>query len=290
MAHPGFKEWLQDKMSSPHTILRYSRIAADFEKWCKEHGVVKVDSEDLANWKEYLLNATYVRAGQQHRYRPSTVSNAIKGIKAYLEYLVSIGALSPHILELKNTNLLVKSKSQWLDDPKIEKLLNHFSKEWDRLRNPWRYTRNRAIVFSMLYGGLRVSEVARLESEHIRIVNGNMLLDIQGSQKRQIAVIGQLKEAIEEWLIHRGNTGTDKLFVSQRGGPLTTNGIEHMFKHQELHGITPHALRNTFVYDLANIGLSATSIANELGHSNGDYITHMTKLFDTNTPRREIKY
>ena len=73
------------------------------------------------------------------------------------------------------------------------------------------------------------------------------------------------------------------VFVTERGGPLTTSAVRKLVARAgELAGLDfpvhPHMLRHACGYELANEGHDTRSIQQYIGHSNIQHTTRYTEL------------
>ena len=285
-----YELWLRKEGKRLNTIVRYLQIASDFQEWhkacagCAMFHPQNVSGLDLQKWKTYLLNeATYQRAkeGPKRKYSITSVNNSIKGIKVYFDFLTETGAIPANPAgDLKLEKIQDEGEPRWLEHSVRGRLLSYIENTELRKKNVWRFNRNRAIVFAIMYAGLRVSEVVDLEladvdfqNEVLQIRNGKT------GKERSVSMNKELIDALQEWIRERGRLlHTKKLFVSQRGGALTTDGLKHIFKQLRdktgIPGFTPHVLRHTFARDLAERGESLRKITELLGNSNVDYARH----------------
>jgi site-specific recombinase XerD len=138
--------------------------------------------------------------------------------------------------------------------------------------------RNRAIALLPLLGGLRVSEIAALDVDDVRLSarKGELHVVGKGEKTRTIPVHPKLREALSEWPAERGScTGagtTPALFVSNRGQRISTDTIADV-----LAGITSaaglddhvtvHVARHTFGTELTRSAVDLVTVAELMGHA-----------------------
>lgn len=281
-----FETWLRIEGKRPNTVRRYIRIATDFLEWLSAAGgdLATVSPLDLQDWKQHLLT------GKEKKYSIATINNSIKGLKTFFEFLRSTGKIGINPAEkLKAQKIQGDREPRWLDRAERSRLLFYVDNEQLRRKNPWRFARNRAICFAMLHAGLRVGEVVALEVRDVDLAAGVIAVrDGKGGKSRTVDMNRDLCDAVREWLDIRGDGASPRLFLSQRGGPLTENGITHLFqtlrKKTGIPDLTPHVLRHTFAHDLAERGVPLQTVADLLGHANLNY----TRVYVTSS-RKEKK-
>ncbi len=280
----GFRSFLIEEGKATSTIKSYLSIITAFQTWWsntvgKEFDPSSVTGVDLQDYKQYLTRIAKNLNG--NRLSPRTINKKLEAIKTYFRYLDETNLIS-----FNPSNKLKQHKIQgqddpprWLDRNEKNRLLRMYpiikNYEWRNIKNHWKFTRNRAIVYLMLYTGLRVSEVVGLELNDIDLERG--ILEIRegkGGKWRRLP-ISQIKElniALKEWLEHRESQENNRLFISERKVPLTVQGIEHLFrnirKETGIEDITPHTLRHTCFHDLLEKGYSLPVVKDIAEHEN----------------------
>jgi integrase/recombinase XerC len=178
-----------------------------------------------------------------------------------------------------------------MEAPELEKLLG---------------LRDKAILEVLYGGGLRVSELVGLSLGDIDRSNGVVRVMGKGSKERICPLNPTALEAIEQWLLRRGEVlakprkGQDAqaLFLNHRGGRLTSRSIaRHLDAYVQKLGLerklSPHALRHSFATHLLAGGADIRVIQELLGHaslSTTQRYTHvgfeqLQKVYDQAHPR-----
>lgn len=140
--------------------------------------------------------------------------------------------------------------------------------------------------------GMRVSELIDVRLKDVDLETARIFVRrVKGSLSTHQPIEGDELRAIRAWLRERENypnTDSNYLFLSERG-PMTRQAInyltEEIGKRAKLSfKITPHMLRHSTGYYLANRGYDTRLIQDYLGHKN---ITHTVKYTRTAASRFE---
>lgn len=167
--------------------------------------------------------------------------------------------------------------------------------------------RDRAI-FELLYGcGLRNSEMVGIELADLDTANGLVLVRGKGKKQRYVPLEGKAEEALKSYLEVRRKILAEarkterRLFINQRGGPLTTRSVARIVKQIGVAkglppDIHPHTLRHAFGTHLLSEGADLRAIQELLGHerlsTTQKYtqlsIKHVMEVYDRTHPRAKL--
>lgn len=147
--------------------------------------------------------------------------------------------------------------------------------------------RDAALILLAYRHGLRVSEVAALRWEQVDLRSG--LLHVNRAKNGTPSVhpmqgdeLRALRQLLRDWPDHGGH-----VFVSERGGPMSTAGIRKMLARTGEEAalpfpVHPHMLRHACGFKLANDGHDTRALQLWLGHKNIQHTVRYTEL----TPAR----
>ena len=130
--------------------------------------------------------------------------------------------------------------------------------------------------------GLRVSELVALRWDQVDLKQGTLHVNrAKRGTPSTHPLRGPELRALRR--LQRDYTGTPYLFVSERGGPVTTSTVRKMITRAgQAAGIPfpvhPHMLRHACGYKLANDGHDTRSIQQYLGHKNITHTVRYTEL------------
>lgn len=149
---------------------------------------------------------------------------------------------------------------------------------WLRAVESWPHARDRAIALLPFYAGLRIGDIVALDVEDVRLSarKGALRVFGKGGKTREVPVHPALGAVLQAWLGERsgwpGAAGERALFLSRRGGRLTTRAASDVFTAITAHAgledaTTAHVGRHTFVTRLIRGGEDLITVAELAGHA-----------------------
>jgi site-specific recombinase XerD len=138
--------------------------------------------------------------------------------------------------------------------------------------------RDRAIALVPFYGGARIAEVAALDVEDVKISarKGSLRLVGKGEKSRDVPVVPELRQALQDWLTERPETEDKALFISRRSrSRMTTDAIDDVLHRIAQNAglddqVTAHVLRHTYATVKIRNGVDIVSVAQLMGHARLD--------------------
>ena len=138
--------------------------------------------------------------------------------------------------------------------------------------------RDRAMLETLYATGLRVSELVGLKRSQVALDAGVVRVMGKGSKERLVPLGEEAIVWLKRWLRDArpalaGESKSDHVFVTARGGPLTRQGFWVLVKrHAAKAGIasaslSPHVLRHAFATHLLNHGADLRVVQLLLGHA-----------------------
>ena len=157
--------------------------------------------------------------------------------------------------------------------------------------------RDIAVVKTFLYGGLRVSELVKLNLNDVDFEDNSIKFFGKGNKERYVPLHPDVIEAIYNYLPHRDeitpkNEDAEKaLFRSYWGNRLGVRSVQLLVKKyaklaniKNAEKITPHKLRHTFATLLYQQTKDIRVLQDILGHAN----ISTTQIY-THTDKKERK-
>jgi len=220
-------------------------------------------------------------------WSPTTTRRKLASVRAFYRYLereerVAInpfaGLRGPRLGRRLPTVLSVQEVEAFLASPlaALEARRSHQDKVAPLAAYAaWRDT----AMFEVLYStGCRISEIAALTWGAIRFEQGTTVVEGKG-RKQRLCVLGEpacvalrTLRVIAGTLWPGADAAAARLFLNQRGQPLTNRSIELQMKvWLRAAGLppelTPHKLRHSFATHLLDAGADLRSVQHMLGHA-----------------------
>ena len=261
---------------------------------------------DLEHLKEFLTPGLDISSvtkenlklciGQLSKKHSSnaSINRFIAAVRSVFAYAHKFGYLEKNpALELKTVKL-PKKVPRFMTQAEVDALC----KEPEKNELLWA-SRDYAL-FEMLYSsGCRVSEITMLGLSDFMNGYDRAVVTGKGDKQRIVYFSKEAKAALKAYLVDRkkvmeenGTLGkTDRIFISQRGLPLSVRGIRYIISRYSgpegtNHHINPHAFRHTFATTMIGNGADVRMVQEMLGHSSistTQRYTHITteKLIET---------
>lgn len=257
------RKYIEEELRSKsnETIRTYSYEIKTFEKWLKNAGT-NLDEYSRADVQQYLDYLT------MNGKSASTVNKIFNAIKSFSRWSKKEDAIED-IRVVKQPDFKNKAPKSL---QRLERL--RVVRESDRSNNK----RNYAIVITLLYTGVRVSELVAINRADVEISErkGSVVIrQGKGNKERTIPLNAETRRAIEKMLEER-NDDHPALFISNRKKRIDVRSVQHVLNK---FGIHPHMLRHTFITDLVrnHDPILAQFLS---GHSSTDMLARYSKPND----------
>jgi site-specific recombinase XerD len=267
-----FEKYLTTERNvSRNTVLSYRDALRLFLRHASECKDCSVDQLDHT-----VLDVDFVRSflgwlEEQRKCGARTRNHRLAVIKSFVRYVASV---APEYLErCRKIREMVPAR---FEKPEIEYLEDDEIPELVKAIDPVSQRRDRALFLLLYNTGARVQEVINLDVCDVRLDPVPIVtLNGKGRKQRTCPLWKRTVEALEQWLLERGEH-QGPLFLNVQGGRLSRSGVVYILrKLVERSGITPkhashvtpHVIRHTTAMHLLQSGVDITTIAAWLGHS-----------------------
>lgn len=280
-----------ERRLSPHTIANYQRDLGQLIAFCEQY--------QLQHWR--TLTPGQVRAYVSWRHRQGvsgrTLQRELSALRGFFNFLLREGVVESNpgvgIPAPKAEKRLPKA----LDVDQMNRLLAIPGDDSLTLRD-------RAMMELFYSSGLRLAELAALDTGSIDHDDNTVRILGKGSKTRIVPVGRKARTALAEWLKARiALAGLDEraLFVGRHGKRLGSRAIEQRLVHwarvQGLGHVHPHMLRHSFASHMLESSGDLRAVQELLGHA--DIATtqvythldfqHLAKIYDQAHPRARRK-
>ncbi|PIE46003.1 MAG: tyrosine recombinase XerC [Gammaproteobacteria bacterium] len=283
---------IAEKQLSEHTVRSYRKDIEDFFYWYAQSEQHRIDHRSMQYFIAYL---------NRKKMAPSSIARKLSALRQYFDFLIEQGVLQNNpakgIKPPKRAKVLPKALS--VDD--INQLLDHPEQFFD-LHNPLQQ-RDYAMLELLYSTGLRVAELASLDTHDIDLSNGQATVIGKGNKERIVLIGSKAQRALKQWLRMRSKVTNEKhftnaLFLNQRGKRLSVRGIQQHIKqigqrfdlNLNLH---PHMLRHSFASHVLQSSGDLRAVQEMLGHSDISStqiythldFQHLARVYDETHPR-----
>ncbi len=201
----------------------------------------------------------------------NSISRHLVSIKVFFRYLQQEGLLDRNVTDTMDSPKLWKILPDTLSEKEVELLLKA-----PNMCKPLG-VRDRAILEIFYASGLRVSELAHLQTSDLHLDDGYIRVIGKGRKERVIPVARDSANILECYLeeirpILCGSPRQQSVFITRRGTALTRQRLWQIIKKYTteagiLKNVTPHTLRHSFASHLLQNGAPLRVIQEMLGHA-----------------------
>jgi integrase/recombinase XerC len=273
-----YRNYLEaERNASAYTVRNYTTDLLHFFQFLRDKKISslkEVDKHVLRNYLSRLVERGFVKA---------SIARKLSAIRSFYRYLLreEIVSISP---VSASSPKLDRRLPLFLTIGEMERLL-----EAPDLSSPVGQ-RDRALLELLYASGIRVSELVKLNREHIDLDSGEIRVRGKGSKERVVLMGKPAAEALSIYLSHGrpellGKKRSSALFLNRYGERLPERRVQRILaNYASITGIDkrvhPHMLRHTFATHLLDGGADLRVVQELLGHANlssTQIYTHVTK-------------
>jgi integrase/recombinase XerD len=269
--------WLEDGLA-PRSLESYRRDLTQLFTWLEQKGI-STQQAQRGDIQLFLAHRTL-----DEDIAARSLARQLTAIKRYQRWLLREGRRSDDPTLTIDPPRLPKLLPKTLSESEVESLINAPDVETPL------GLRDRAMLEALYAAGFRVSELVNLPLAGVSLTDGIVRIMGKGSKERLVP----LGEDAQDWIkryaeesrpVLLKGRGSEALFVTERGGPMSRQMFWYLIKrHAASAGIrselSPHSLRHAFATHLLNHGADLRVVQMLLGHSDiatTQIYTHVAK-------------
>lgn len=269
-----YLRWLdRERRSSPHTTNAYRRDIEQFMTWLSEEEEIPRDQLNLSDVRRLTLRLWLGELADEG-YAGRTLARKVSSLRSFFRYAHKRG-----YCETNPAQLLIV--------PKAEKRLPKTVQPEEMVRlmelpngETAESVQDRAILELFYSSGIRVSELAGLDLQHLDLARAQVHVLGKGNKKRIVPLGQRAMDALREHLNQRGQlygarTDADSrkaLFLAVNGQRIYPRALQRKVEYylQQVSEVTqksPHVLRHSFATHMLDAGADIRVIKEFLGHA-----------------------
>jgi site-specific recombinase XerD len=254
---------------SPLTVSSYRSDLSQLFRHLQQLGAPEgLPGLTLPNARSWLV--AMHRAGLS----PNTVARRVAALRGFSRYLSDEGYSDRDVCARLSSPARVRSMPQCLSAEELTALRLAALRQ----RVAYNAFRDHAIITLAVFTGLRRGELLGLQMGDVDLSQG--VLRVQrgkGRKSRVVPLVGDVVEALGDWLTFRRTKGTDRVFTTIRGNRIYPSRLQVIWRAVlgrsgvTRPGVTLHTLRHSVATLLLQSGkVDLVAIQHLLGHSRLD--------------------
>ncbi len=261
----GFKRYaLNEKEINPSTTRDIVNAIKRLDAFANVDSLKKLNT---------LLIRDYLYTQKEQRcWAARTFRNQRQYIKIFFNFCVTHGYIKRNPVDKIERPRCPKVLPRFLTTEQVHVILTDIE-----LHN-WRFTlekhRNKAIIYTLLYTGIRLNELVHLQLNDIDLVEKEIIIKKgKGRKERMIPIHIKLYPILQSYLSYRKQYGKPSFwfFYSLRGDhQMTKRSVQLLCQRiSKRVGIkfTPHQMRHTFARNCTNAEIGLYKVKELMGHS-----------------------
>jgi len=266
---------MTQRKASPHTIASYRdtfRLLLQFAQRRLRKAPSQLELNDL----DATLIGAFLNDLEQRRHNGARSRNLrLTAIRSFFRFTSLEAPAQSRVIQRV---LAIPNQRQpralvgFLTRPEIEALLAAPD------RTTWLGRRDHAFLLTAVQTGLRLSEMTSLRHEDVALGAGaHVHCRGKGRKERCTPLAKPTVAVLRAWVREQGGEDSKTLFPSTRGGPLSSDGVQHLLARHVAQArkncaslrkkrVSPHVLRHAAAMELLQAGVDRAVIALWLGH------------------------
>jgi integrase/recombinase XerD len=258
LAH--FSKYQKEQGKADSTIKTYVGVLEKFQSWLKETSLDQISKNDVQLYIDHL---------EEEQKNAGTIEKYLAAISAFARFLGKSDIILDISWKRKGKEVEIPDS---LEEDEEKQLLLKIESDGN--------LRNIAIVYTLLYTGIRISELCALNYDDIEVTDKKAKLHVKdknGEIERIIPLSTEVSKHLKEYIESTTNRGA--LFVSNASKRVSIRAIQYMLQK---YGVNPHKLRHTFCQKLINKGIDINTVAKLAGHKDVNVTKRYANILESN--------
>jgi len=256
-----------ERALSPNTLLAY---ADDLRRLAALATAALGSVPDVSQVDRSLIRR-FIAVQRESGLSISTIQRRVYCLRSFWRFLSDTG-LDTRESPLEGVRLPRKEHriAAFLGETEMRRILDAAGQHRTR---PWQI-RDRAVMATFLFAGLRRTELTSLRLPDVQLGEGVILVRSgKGKRMRVIPIAMPLRQALQEWLVLRPSCCHNFVFCNRMRGPMGRHALEHLFGLAlreagiDREGVSIHTLRHSSACALLKGGTNVVAIQQLMGHA-----------------------
>ena len=256
--------WLQDGLA-PASLAAYRRDLGAWSRWLSARGglLLAAGRGDVEAWLADQFRA---------KAKATSIGRRLSAVRRFYRLQLERGQVREDPTVRVKPPKRPRHLPKYLSEAQVESLLAA-----PDAKTPLGL-RDRAMLETLYATGLRVSELVGLKRGQVALDAGVVRVMGKGSKERLVPLGEEAVAWIVRWLAAArpalaGESKSDHVFITARGGPLTRQAFWALIKRHAVKAgiasaaLSPHVLRHAFATHLLNHGADLRVVQLLLGHA-----------------------
>lgn len=282
-AEESFIRYCRIKNLAEKSVVYYRNVLRELRRLLMKQGITEPRQVTKEVFENCLLEKRDAGA------RDVTVEAYFRGWRAFFNWLYENGFVTVNPaagVKIKSEQRIIETFTQ----SQIQKLLSAPD------RNTFTGYRDYVIMLTLLDTGVRISELVRIETHHIRWKERTILIYGKGRKERLVPFQTTLERHLREYINIRGPLDHDFVFVNIDNSPIKIRTVQqNLSRYGAAAGIkdvrvSPHTFRHTFAKLYVMNGGDPFSLQKILGHTSLEIVRMYVNLFSVDIADQHRKY
>jgi integrase/recombinase XerC len=275
-----------EKRAAALTVAAYQADLHILKEFCDAREIVRWGDVQVADIREF------VAIRHKQGISAKSIQRELAAIRSFYRYLLKKQQIEVNPAVGVHAPKTAKKLPKVLDVDQVAGMLNVSANSILEIRD--------LAMFELFYSsGLRLNELVMLDITDLDLIDSSLRIRFgKGGKQRLVPVGSKAVKAIENWRKVRPESSSQSLFVSERGGRLSSRSVQLRLKRWcDKHGVAehvhPHMLRHSFASHFLESSQDIRAVQEILGHA--DISTtqiythldfqHLAKVYDAAHPR-----